>query len=250
MTLNFNLGLFLITQNHVFPSSWPVWVESLYFDLHYKYMFYNNCYTCALYIVHHYDISYLTPFVFLFHKKGWIKPISSPPAPPLLLQLSPFKALTAMSFGIPGFPFSFGCRHSNRWAGSEVSREEMCQPAWGKPLQRMASSTVQEAVGSRYVYIYMYLYIYISPGCRRPSLGGSRVHSDASAWHIGPAAPLQVTEICLWLLQGPSGCWGLCKDWQDQTLGFCKFTLKLPLKNRERNVGVPWVLLSLHVFIL
>lgn len=161
MTLNFNLGLFLITQNHVFPSSWPVWVESLYFDLHYKYMFYNNCYTCALYIVHHYDISYLTPFVFLFHKKTWIKPISSPPAPPLLLQLSPFKAQTAMSFGIPGFPFSFGCRRSNRWAGSEVSREEMCQPGWGKPLQRMASSTVQEAVGSRYVYMYIYLYIYI-----------------------------------------------------------------------------------------
>lgn len=66
MSLNLNLGLFLITQNHVFPSSWPVWVESLYFDLHYKYMFYNNCYTCALYIVHHYDISYLTPFVFFF----------------------------------------------------------------------------------------------------------------------------------------------------------------------------------------
>lgn len=82
MSLNLNLGLFLITQNHVFPSSWPVWVESLYFDLHYKYMFYNNCSTCALCIVHHYDISYLTPFVFLFYKKDGLKRSLSPPAPP------------------------------------------------------------------------------------------------------------------------------------------------------------------------
>lgn len=55
-------------------------------------MFYNNCYTCALYIVHHYDISYLTPFVvfffsvlFCFIKKGWIK-VLSPPLLPFLLS--------------------------------------------------------------------------------------------------------------------------------------------------------------------
>lgn len=118
MSLNLNLGLLLITQNHVFPSSWPVWVESLYFDLHYKYMFYNNCYTCALYIVHHYDISYLTPFGFLFYKKDGLKhsflPSFSPSSP------------------IPIFIFSFGDRHLNRWAGSEVLQEEMSQPGWGK----------------------------------------------------------------------------------------------------------------------
>lgn len=151
MTLNLNLGLFLITQNHVFPSSWPVWVESLYFDLHYKYMFYNNCYTCALYIVHHYDISYLTPFVFLFYKKGWIKAIS-PPAPPLLLQLCPFITLASRcGSDLWAFPFSHFLSAVGIQTGGQGARwgERSPSLAEARPaLPRMASSAVQEATGS------------------------------------------------------------------------------------------------------
>lgn len=90
--------------------------------------------------------------------------------------------------------------------------------------------------------------------------GGSGVHSDAPAWHIGPAAPLwgcpcsAAGDTGLPLAsavaqQGPSGCWGVCKGWQDRTLGFCEFTLKLLLKNQEGNVRVPRVLPLLHLFI-
>lgn len=50
-----------------FPLAGQYEIESLYFNLHYKYMFYNICYTCALYVVFDLgDISYLTLFCFVF----------------------------------------------------------------------------------------------------------------------------------------------------------------------------------------
>lgn len=55
---------------------------------------------------------------FLFYKKGGLKrsflPSFSPSSP------------------IPIFIFSFGVRHSNRWAGNEALQEETSQPGWGK----------------------------------------------------------------------------------------------------------------------
>lgn len=54
-----------------FPLAGQYEIESLYFNLHYKYMFYNICYTCALYVVFDLgDISYLTLlFCFCFAKR-------------------------------------------------------------------------------------------------------------------------------------------------------------------------------------
>lgn len=148
MSLNLNLGLFLITQNHVFPSSWPVWVESLYFDLHYKYMFYNNCYTCALYIVHHYDISYLTPFVFLFYKKDGLKRSLPPTPPPPSSSVAPVcNAWMVMRFGFLDLFISFRLQTFKQMGREQgVARRDIA--AWlrrGKPLQRMTFTTVQKA---------------------------------------------------------------------------------------------------------
>lgn len=184
MTLNLNLGLFLITQNHVFPSSWPVWVESLYFDLHYKYMFYNNCYTCALYIVHHYDISYLTPFVFLFYKKGWIKAISPPPplSPPSPV-VPVYNTWIAMRFGFLGLPIFFlavDIQTDGQGARCWVKR---C-PSLAEARQTLEENSIHHCAG----------------GCRerlpRRAPRGAGAGSERTGmrrpgtWEPGPAAPL------------------------------------------------------------
>lgn len=90
------------------------------------------------------------------------------------------------------------------------------------------------------------------------AVGSSDARTDASAWHAGtpssvglcgaapaPAAAhrgLPLTSAVA--QQGPVGCWGMYKDWQDQTLDFfasspvffsIEFTLKLLLKKMKKE---------------